>query len=316
MSAPRRPLAIALALTLVILVWGSTWLAIKVNTRDLPPLGAAGLRFVLAAALIAATAGRRRLPREGRPAPGFWLGLAVAMIAVPYACVYWGEQYIPSGLTAVLFATYPLFVALLAHREVGGERLTLRLGAGLLCGFAGVLVLFAGDLGEGGFWSVLGGSLVLVSAVSSAASTVMVKRRLAHLDPLLINLRPMLLGGLLLLAASAALEFRMTWTWSARSVGSLLYLSVFGSALAFGAYYWLMRAIPVSRLAFVVYITPLVALALGTWLEDEPFTPRMAAGTVLIIGGVALARRRAVAPGPPPCQNAAAGATAPTGRST
>jgi drug/metabolite transporter (DMT)-like permease len=279
----------------VILVWGSTWLAIKVNIRYFPPLGAAGLRFVLAAALIAATAGRRRLPREGRPGSGFWLVLALTMIAIPYACVYWGEQFIPSGLTAVLFATYPLFVAVLAHAGVRGERLTLALLGGLACGFGGVVILFAGDLGAAGPGALLGGTMVLLSALSSAFSTIVVKQRLAHLDPLLINLRPMLIGGLILLAASFGLETQRPWIWSSHGLLSLLYLAVFGSALAFGTYYWLLRTIPVARLAFVVYVTPLVALGLGSWLEGEPFTPQMALGTALIIGGVALARRPAVA---------------------
>ena len=87
------------------MVWGSTWLAIKVNIQDQPPLGAAALRFLMAATLIAVTAGRRRLPREENPSLLYWSVLGTVMIGIPYSCVYWGEQYIPSGLAAVFFAT-------------------------------------------------------------------------------------------------------------------------------------------------------------------------------------------------------------------
>jgi drug/metabolite transporter (DMT)-like permease len=302
MPSARRTVLVLAALAFLCLVWGSTWLAIKVNIRDLPPLGAAGLRFLLAALVIAATAGRRRLPAAEKPGLGFWLLLAVLMVACPYACVYWSEQYIPSGLTAVLFATYPLFVAILAHAGVAGERMTPSLAGGLASGFVGVVVLFSADLSPAEPRWLLGGLLVLVSAVSSALATVQVKQRLAHLDPFLINLRPMLCGGLLLLLLSLAMESSAPWRWSARTIGILLYLSVFGSVLTFTIYYWLMRAIPVARLSFIVYVTPIVALVLGTWLEDEPFTPRIAAGTALVIVGIALARRgpaQRQAPRPP-----------------
>jgi drug/metabolite transporter (DMT)-like permease len=296
LTSARRTVVVWGVILFLCLVWGSTWLAIKINIQDLPPLRAAGLRFLLAALVIAVTSGRRRLPRAERPGPVFWIALGFLMVACPYACVYWGEQFIPSGLTAVIFATYPLFVAVLAHVGIKGERMTATLLAGLAAGFLGVIVLFSADLAPGPasappFW-VLGGLVVLVSAVCSAISTVLVKRRLAHLDPFLINLPPMLFGGLMLMAASLLLESSVPWRWNGQVLAVLLYLSVFGSVLTFGAYYWLMRTIPVARLSFIVYVTPIVALSLGTWIGNEPFTPHIAAGTALVIGGIALARHR------------------------
>ena len=296
-ASRRHRLAIAAALVFLCLVWGSTWLGIKINIRDQPPLGAAALRFLLAAALIAVTAGRRRLPRSGRPSLLFWIGLGAAMIGVPYACVYWGEQYIPSGVTAVLFATYPLFVALLAHRGVSGERLRLALLAGVACGVGGIAVLFSGDLAMFHPRFVPGALLILAAAFSSAISSVLVKRRLAHLDPLLVNLRPMLIGGLMLLAASLLLERDRAWRWTGPGALSLAYLAVFGSVLAFSTYTWLMRTLPVSSLAFVVYVTPVVALGLGAWFEDEPLTLEVVLGTALVLAAILLAGRSAQRPG-------------------
>lgn len=287
----RRTLLIFLALVVVSLIWGSTWLAIRINLKDFPPLRGAGLRFLLAAALIGISAGRRRLPVAERPSSGYWLTLSMVLIAMPYAAVYWSEQYVSSGLTAVLFATYPQFVALLAHTGVKGERLTPSLLMGLASGLVGVTVLFWGELGGSAAGATSGGLLILFSALSSATGTIMLKRRLAHLDPLLINLRPMLYGGLVLMALSLATEGSVAWTWSLRGMGSLLYLAVFGSVVAFSLYCWLMRSLPVSRLSFIVYVTPLIALVLGALVESEPLTGRLLLGTALIIGGIALSRR-------------------------
>ena len=294
MSDQKR-ITILAALVLLCLVWGSTWLGIKIQIRDQPPLGAAALRFLLAAVLIAATAGRRRIPAGENPGLRFWVLLSIVNIALPYGLVYWAEQYIPSGVAAVLFATYPLFVGLLAHR-LAGEHLGAALLVGVALGCAGIAVMFSGDLLAFHPRFIPGGIAVLGSAVAAAIATVLVKRRLAHLDPLLINLRPMLFGGLMLLLASLVLESGATWSWTPGGIAALLYLSVFGSVVAFGVYFWLMRVVPISRLSFFTYVTPIVALVLGIWIEDEPFTPRLAAGIGLVMAAVLLVRRSAPAP--------------------
>lgn len=282
---------IFLALTVICLIWGSTWLAIRINVQDMPPLRAAGLRFMVAGLLLAVVAGRRRLPVRERPGTGYWLGLAMAMVALPYACVYWGEQHISSGLTAVLFATYPLFVTLLAQSDRTGERITLPLMGGLALGLAGVALLFRDQMGMDGTQSLTGSILILLSALSSAVATVMVKRRLAHLDPFLINLRPMLYGGLILMVVSLASEGEASWTWTVRGTVALLYLAIFGSAVAFSIYFWLMRTLPIARLSFIVYVTPIIALLLGTLVENEPLTWNLILGALLVLSGITMARR-------------------------
>jgi drug/metabolite transporter (DMT)-like permease len=281
---------------LVCLIWGSTWLAIKFSLRDFPPLGGAGLRFLLAGGVLLAFSRRLGPPAAGGPPRSFWLLLGIVMIGVPYACVYVGEQYLPSGLTAVLFATYPLFVALLAHGRVAGERLHPMLLAGLGSGLAGVAILFSHEMASGGARPVLGGLLILTSALCSAASTLLVRTRVVNENPFRLQMLPSLYGGTILLAASAILERDRPWNPTREGVASLVYLSLFGSLLAFAAYFWLMRTIPVSRLAFVTYVTPLVALLLGSLAAGEPLTLRIGAGTFLILGGILLARR--VRPGP------------------
>ncbi len=288
---PHAKARIFLALTVICLIWGSTWLAIRINVQDMPPLRASGLRFLAAGLLLAVVAGRRRLPAGDRPGTLYWLGLAMTMVTLPYACVYWGEQHISSGLTAVLFATYPLFVTLMAQSGRTGERITLSLMCGLALGLAGVALLFWGQMGMEGTRSLTGGLLILVSALSSAVATVMVKRRLAHLDPLLINLRPMLYGGVVLMALSLATEGGAPWTWTVRGAVALLYLAIFGSAVAFSIYFWLMRTVPISRLSFIVYVTPIIALLLGALVENEPMTWNLILGALLVLSGITMARR-------------------------
>lgn len=246
---------------------------------------------MVAGLLLAMIVGRRRLPPRERPGTLYWLSLAMIMVALPYACVYWGEQHISSGLTAVLFATYPLFVTLMARYGRTGERITLPLMAGLALGLAGVALLFRGQMGMDETQSLTGGLLILLSALSSALATVMVKRRLAHLDPFLINLRPMLYGGLILMAVSLATEADAPWVFSVRSTVALLYLALFGSAVAFSIYYWLMRTLPIARLSFIVYITPIIALLLGSVVEHEPMSWNLAVGALLVLSGITMARR-------------------------
>jgi drug/metabolite transporter (DMT)-like permease len=255
------------------------------------------LRFLLAGGVLLAVSRRLGPPAVVQPRRSFWLLLGVVMIGLPYACVYVGEQYIPSGLSAVFFATYPLFVALLAHGRVPGERLHPLLLAGLGSGLAGVAILFSHEMAIGGARPVLGGVLILTSAFSSAVSTLLVRTRVVNENPFRLQMLPSLYGGALLIAASAVVERERPWNPTLAGVAALVYLSLFGSLLAFAAYFWLMRTVPVSRLSFVTYVTPLVALLLGALAAGEPLTLRIGAGTLLILGGILLAHRARRAPG-------------------
>jgi len=273
------------------LAWGSTWLGIRICLADMPPLGSAGLRFLLAAALVRLLARGRRLPAAGMPGIGLWLALSATLIVLPYGFIYSGELTVPSGVASVLFATYPLFIGLLARISGIEPPPGWRGWLGLLTGFLGVAVLFREDWSAARGTGYLSGSLILASAAASAVGSLLVRTRMQHLDPLLINLRPMLIGGLVLSGLSLVREGDMSWRWTARGVAALLYLACIGSTLAFAVYFRLMRTLPLSRLAMITYVTPVVALILGATLGEERFTANTAAGTVLILTGIALARR-------------------------
>jgi drug/metabolite transporter (DMT)-like permease len=185
---------------LLTVIWGTTWAAIRIGLEGVPPFTGVALRFALAGALLLALA-RPLGVRLGRGPHErvLWLVNGVLSFCLSYAAVYWSEQYIPSGLAAVLFATYPLFVAALAHVLLPGERLAPIAVAGMGLGFAGVAVIFSDDLTLLGGETVRTAALVmLVSPVVSAVASVVVKRWGGGVHPLSLAAVPMLIAGLVM----------------------------------------------------------------------------------------------------------------------
>ncbi|HEY7472154.1 MAG TPA: EamA family transporter, partial [Gemmatimonadota bacterium] len=153
-------------------IWGSTWLAIKIGLEAMPPFLSAGMRFTLAAGVLAGLSWVQGVPMPGsvRTHAGL-LTLGVLNFVVNYGVVYWGEQYVSSGLTAVLFATYPLFVLMIAHATLGSEEITPLKALGVVLGFAGVAVIFRSDLTVDDPRTALAGGLILVSPLASAVTS-------------------------------------------------------------------------------------------------------------------------------------------------
>jgi drug/metabolite transporter (DMT)-like permease len=272
-------------------IWGSTWLGIKLGLRDLPPITFAGIRFALAALLLGAIIVARRapLPQTARD----WRLLAytgLLSITVNYALVFWGEQYISSGLAAVLSATVPLFGLPLAHRYLSSEPLNWLKIVGVLLGVLGVSIVFSGELGIGGplaLWASVG---IIVAALATAHAGVLVKARGTHIEPSVLagvqmagGCVPLLLGGIAL--EGNPLEFH----WTPLAFASLAYLTVLGSVIAFLMYYWLIRHTAVSGVLMIPLITPLVAVLFGVMFGGETVGWHTALGGGAIIGGVALA---------------------------
>jgi drug/metabolite transporter (DMT)-like permease len=223
---------------------------------------------------------------------GLWLANGGLAFSASYTIVYWAEQHIPSGLAAVLFASYPLFVAILAHAALPGERLSAQAAAGLLLGFAGVAVIFSDDL------RALGGDharevalVFLGSPIVSALATVAVKRWGAGIHPLSLTAVPMLLTGIVVGALAVLFERHVTLTFDLRSLGALLYLAVLGSAVTFTVYYWMLSHAPATRVALIAYTIPIVAVVVGALAFGEPIRPRLLAGGALVLAGVAIVNR-------------------------
>ena len=277
---------------LLCLIWGSTWLGIKIGLEDSPPFLSAGFRFLIATIFLyiwAKSKGIRFSNYKGQIfkilIPGFF------MYYLSYSLVYWGEQYINSGLTAVLFGTLPFFVAINASLLLKEEKLNRLKLLGLLTGFSGIVLIFWESLsfsGEDVFAGMVG---IILSAACSAYASVRVKRDLYSVEPIVISTYQMGLGTLLLLVSGFLLEklgdFKLTY----KSIGALLYLSFFGSATAFMAYYWLLKKIDVTKLSLIAFITPIVALILGWLILGETITKYLFSGTILVIIGIWLVTR-------------------------
>lgn len=290
---------------LLCFVWGSTWLVIKIGLADLPPFLGAGLRFVIASAALAGLAAARRVTFP-RTAEAHVLLLAVGLASFwgSYGIVYWAEQYIPSGLTAVLFATLPFFTLLLAHPVIPAERMTMRRVLGVAIGFLGVLLVFSGDLAVEHRMGVTAAGVLLLAPLLSAGSNVAVKRWGQDLHPYQLSILPMAYGAAALLATSLWTEDLPAAAWTAAAVGSVVYLAIFGSAVAFVIYYTLLREVAVTTLNLISYVFPIVAVVLGYLVLGEVLDPLTLAGAGLVLVGIAIATRRrpgrTAIPGGPP----------------
>jgi drug/metabolite transporter (DMT)-like permease len=270
-------------------VWGSTWLVIKIGYGGLGPFNVAALRFFLAglifAPLVAFFHARWPRGREEWLLVG-WVGLA--LFAADYGLIYWGEQFLDSGLTAILFATLPLITILFAHAYLPGERITFRKLAGTLLAFFGVAGLF-GDRVR--FDASQAGPMlaIVLSAVCAATAGVASKRHGAALHPAALNAPAMFGGAFALTAASVAAGDGFTVPRDAATWGAIAYLALAGSVLTFLIYFTLLKTWSVTSLSFISVFTPAIALLLGFVFLDERPTLLTGLGAALILMGVTLA---------------------------
>jgi drug/metabolite transporter (DMT)-like permease len=274
----------------LVLIWSSTWVAIKIGLEDLPPLLGAGIRFAIAGIGLLAVA--RLTGRPLRTDPRLAAVLALFPFAAAYGLIYWGEQYVPSGLAAVLFGIMPLYSAVLASLLLAGEPLRPRLVLGIAVALGGLSLAFGETLELGHSEYALAAAIACAAApLASAIGNVAIKRGSATLDAIVLNGWAMLAGGALLLAASGLTE---AWevTWSARAVGSIAYLALIGSAVPFVTLTILLRELPAVTVSYITLLLPFGALAFGAALYDEPVTLPAVAGAALVASGLAVAQWR------------------------
>ncbi|HEU4934629.1 MAG TPA: EamA family transporter [Pyrinomonadaceae bacterium] len=269
-------------------IWGSTWLFIKLGLADLPPITFAGIRFVIACTILFSLIRIRQisLPR----ARNDWILLAISGILAfgfNYGLVFWGEQYITSGLAALLQATLPAFGLVFAHFHLPAERLSWTKIFGVVLGVFGVGVVFSNQLTVSGTRALAGCVALILSAMFAAYSNVLVKAYGKHLNPAVLSAGQMFFGLLLLLAVGIPLEgnpFRIHWTPIA--VVAMLYLAIVGSVIAFLLYYWLVQNMDVTKSMMIALVTPVVAVILGMIVLDEEFGWRTLAGGAMIMLGI------------------------------
>lgn len=286
--AASRPVQIAAAFAIVYLVWGSTYLAIRVGVQHLPPWLFAGVRFLIAGALMLLYARARgaRLPTTGRD----WTSIAVTgllMLVAGNGLVTWSEQWIESNQAALIVATSALWLAWIGTWGAHGERLNVLTLTGLGLGFGGVAVLVQSGLSLRTAPPLAYAALSL-APLTWAAGSVWSRRAPVSCPPVMTAALQMLLAGVVMTAAGLALGEAPRWVNEPRALAALAYLVLFGSCLAYGAYLWLVHEVPPARLGTYAYVNPAVAVVLGWWILDEHLNGTQVAGTVIILLGVLL----------------------------
>lgn len=288
----RRPLVLAVYLAIAVM-WGSTWMVIRVGLQDLPPFLFAGIRMVLAALLLAPLAVRGRgvetLLRSWRQV----VVIGVFQMAVPYGLMFVAQQWVPSGLSAILFATFPIWIALVGRVFLPGERLTPVRIASVLVGVGGVVVLEAPRVGDlsGSALLAAGSALIVLASIVVALANVMARRHLLKISPLTLTAGQAAVGGVLLLAASLLAEAGRPVAFTPAAVGAIVYLAVVGSCLTYIGLYWLLPRIPIAALGVIPLIDTTVAVFLGAAVLGEPVGWSMAAGGTMVLAAAALAGR-------------------------
>ncbi len=305
MEAPRRPPAwqTLLAFAIIYLVWGSTFYAIRVGVREVPPFLLAGMRFVAAGLVLFGWTIARREPS---PTPRQWVSatmLGFLIFVVDYGLLFWAEKRVPSGIAAVILATIPAFMSLSEIILLRTQRLTVRLAVALLIGIGGVAVLMNRSASLGGEPVDRTGTVALiVAAIGWSIASSLTRLLPLPESKVMSSGAQMISGGAMLLMASAALGEFHGFRFAAVSGGAwfaLAYLIVAGSIVAFTAYVWLIHHESPTKVGTYAYVNPVVAVIIGYFLGGEPLGARTILGTALVLVSVvviAMAKAKRASP--------------------
>jgi drug/metabolite transporter (DMT)-like permease len=300
MSRHERQLAYVAWIT-VCFVWGTTYLAIRVALESVPVALLAGLRWAAAGTLLALA-----LPFFGErlPHPRTWGPIAVAgflMAVIGNGGVVWAEQYVASGLAAVIVATVPFWAVLVEAVLPRGERPTARTLIGLAVGFVGIVVLVWPELtvgGQEGKLFIAGVIALQVACLGWALGTSYTKRNTQASSPISASAMQMLLSGAMLIAIGTATGEWNRLIFTPRTAGAMIYLVLVGSIVGYSAYVYALKYLPISTVSLYAYVNPIIAVVLGTLLLSEPFSLRIVLASALVFMGIAIVRSSSRPPAP------------------
>jgi drug/metabolite transporter (DMT)-like permease len=284
-----------LSLTLIVwlvlcLIWGSTWIVIKIGLNDLPPIGFAGVRFLLATLILLPILYLRKIPLP--KSADEWRLLAITGVlqfSINYSLIFWGEQYITSGLTAVLQASISIFGLLLAWIFLPNEHITKTKISAVMLGIAGVAVIFWDQLAVQDAAAFMGSVAIVIAAYTASQAAILVKAKGGGLHPATMLFGQMLCGLPPVIAYSLIVEgnpLNYHWTWQA--IAAVLYLTLVGTIAAFWLFYWLLEKVESTFAMLISVVTPLIAVILGWLILDERMPVQTFAGGLLILGSIAL----------------------------
>ncbi len=287
-AAPRGLLLAAFAA--IYLIWGSTYLAIRIGLETMPPFLMAGARFLIAGAILYIWARSRGVaaPTRAQWRSAFILG--ALFLVIGNGGVVWAEQRVPSGLAALLVAMLPVWTVLIEWARPGGQRPSLGIVAGLVTGFAGLAILVAPSSGGVTVDPVGAAALMLASFSWAVAGVYSKQMALPASSPLSSGIQMLAGGALLVVVGGLFGDFAELdlGGMSARSLAAVAYLIVFGSLVGFSAFAWLLQVTTPSRVATYAYVNPVVAVLLGALILDEVVTGPMVVGGAIVVGAVAV----------------------------
>ncbi|MGI8789213.1 MAG: DMT family transporter [Pyrinomonadaceae bacterium] len=272
------------------LIWGTTWYFIKIGLEELPPITFAAARFALALFILAFIIYFQKipLPKTRRD----WKLLAVTGVlqfSINYSLVFWSEQYISSGLAAVLQAMITVFGLVLAYFYLPNERITWLKVFAVVLGICGVAVIFIEQLQVNSLMGFVGCAAIVVGAFAAAQGSILVKAYGGKLHPATLVFGQMLCGILPIFIYSFSVEgnpLNLNWTW--RAIVSVFYLTMFGTIVAFWLYYWLLSKIESTKAMMISLVTPLIAVLVGGIFLGERLPLQTFLGGVLILASIGL----------------------------
>lgn len=291
MATPNSSRSAYVAWAAVCLLWGTTYLAIRVSLETIPPLLMAGLRWTAAGSIIFLVL---KIRAERIPPPSHWpalMLLGILLMGLGNGCVVWAEQTIPSGLTAVLVACVPFWMVGVERFMKQSDHLSGRRVVGLITGFAGIVLLVWPELRLGAGRSFLIGiAATQMACLGWAIGSSYSRRRHADENVLAAAALQMLFGGLCLAAAGLLRGEQATLAFNSRTTAALVYLIFAGSIAGFSAYAYALKHLPVATVSLYAYVNPVIAVLLGTLILGEPLSPRLAVAGAVVLVGMALVR--------------------------
>jgi len=281
---------IVIGYILICLIWGSTWIAIKIGLETLTAMLAIGLRFLIASVVLFSIIKIKNIELlTDSQSVKLYLFMSLFSYIIPFTLVYWAEQFIPTGLTSVLFAIFPFWVIIFSRIAFPNEKIGMYKLLGVIIGFIGIAVIFKDELSFDFGDSMLGIIAAVISAIMQGGVAVVIKKYGGKINPVSINFIPLIITGLVLIPAGFIFEDTTRLAYSNNALFSILYLSTIGTVVAFTIYYWLLKKINIVILSLSSFITPIIAILLGWFFLNEKLNSNHIIGTSLVLIGVLFA---------------------------